>query len=590
MCSRFLANLLRKKHEEEWRQTQGPLVRCLTTFDLTMIGFGSVVGSGVYVVTGHLARNIAGPAIVLAFFMASVAALLSGLCYAEFSSRIPKAGSSYAYTYIALGEIWAFIVGWNIILEYFIIAAVLARSCSAVINSLSNGKIVDFFLTHLGRMQISGFIEYPDLLAGLLVIFCTFIVCLGVRQSVKVVTITSLINIAVIIFIIIAGTYYSIGSNTWSSPKKFFPYGASGVLAAGAGAFYCFIGVDQITTASEETIDPYRTLPRAIQLSMFVGFIAYFAVSTVLTLMIPFYELSRSAPLAEAFSTLGFKAGKYVVICGALAAMLSSLLSTLFGAPRIIYSMATDGLLFKFFAIIFEKTKIPIVAALTSGFFVSLLTVFLSIQQLLEMLSIGTLTAYTLLAVSVVVSRYDPHVKSVFPSPEISSISTGIESRQWWKKLFVNCCSLCSESVQKNGYKQILRETPSSYSGRLEKTSDILETSNASEESALIARVAIACTTAALAGILVTLSKCMKFVEQKEPWTIVVLCLCSVLVLFSQIVLCRQPKNRATFPYMVPCVPLLPVFSIAVNLLLIVNLSYWSYIRFIIWLAVGKYL
>ena len=141
----LLKTLVRKKEEDEWRQSEGPLVRCLNTFDLTMLGFGCVVGAGLYVVIGQLARNVVGPGIVIAFAIASVAALLAGLCYAEFSSRIPKAGSAYAYTYVTLGEIWAFITGWNILLEYFIIAAVLARGCSENIDSLFDGRIYQLF-------------------------------------------------------------------------------------------------------------------------------------------------------------------------------------------------------------------------------------------------------------------------------------------------------------------------------------------------------------------------------------------------------------------------------------------------------------
>ena len=588
MCSTFFSSLIRKKPEEQWRRTEGPLIRCLTTFDLTMIGFGTVVGSGIYVITGNLARNVAGPAIVFAFLLASIAALLSGLCYAEFSSRIPKAGSAYAYTYIALGEIWAFIVGWNIILEYFIIAAVWARGCSGIINALTGGKIVNF-MKSIATWNVPFIASYPDFLAVFLVVVCTFIVCLGVKQSSNVLTLTSIINMFVVAFIIVAGTYFSVGSQTWSTEQRFLPYGWSGVLAASAGAFFCFIGVDQITTASEETLDPSRTLPRAIQLTMFVGFLVYFAVSTVLTLMIPYSKLTQFAPIAEAFNTLGFKAGKYIVIVGSLAAISSSLMASLFSVPRIIYSMAADGLLFKCFAIVNERTKIPIVAALTSGFLVSLLTLFLDISQMVEMLSIGTLTAYTLLAISVTVSRYDPHVTSVNQLNDCTRAPNS--ERTLWSNLCQKCSQSDLDSLRNGGYEKIQLETLNSSSTVMERGSntnstDLRETPT--DSSSLKVRLAIACTTTALTGLLVTLTKCLDYLAHGEPWAIIFVCLCTLLVVFSLVVMSMQPKNSARFPYMVPCVPLLPVISIAANLLLIVNLAIWSYVRFIVWLVIGK--
>ena len=579
-------NLIRKKSENDWRQTEGPLVRCLNTFDLTMLGFGCVVGAGLYVVIGQLARNVVGPGIVLAFLVASIAALLAGLCYAEFSSRIPKAGSAYAYTYVTLGEIWAFIAGWNVMLEYFIVAAVLARGCSENINSLAEGHIYKFFIKSVANWNLPVLAAFPDLLAVLLVFVSTCIVCLGVKQSSIFVTVTSFINMCVVAFVIVAGAYFSIGSPNWSTGEKFLPYGWSGVIAAGAGAFFCFIGVEQITTASEEAIDPSRTVPRAIIVTLATSFLAYFAVSTVTTLMVPYDTLKEFAPLAEAFNTLGFKAGKYIVITGAISATMSHLISTMFSVPRVIYSMAADGMLFRYFANVHKEKKVPIAAALASGVFVSLLALFLDIAQLVEMLSIGTLIAYTLLAIAVVVSRYDPNVTSVRPSTNCTRVC---KSKQDWLSNLWNKSG--SSSPQSGGYEKLPPETSDTVSVNQEdgpnEDSQPLKLVPANSTS-VIARVSIACTTVALAGLLVTISKCRENITHREPWAIIFVCLCGLLVLFSLLVLCKQPKNSATFPYMVPCVPFLPVVSIAVNLLLIVNLSFWSYVRFAVWLAIGK--
>ena len=487
----LLKNLVRKKEEDEWRQSEGPLVRCLNTFDLTMLGFGCVVGAGLYVVIGQLARNVVGPGIVIAFAIASVAALLAGLCYAEFSSRIPKAGSAYAYTYVTLGEIWAFITGWNILLEYFIIAAVLARGCSENIDSLFDGRIYQLFKFVTWHIPLLA--AFPDFLAVLLVIISTCIVCLGVKQSSTFVTVTSFINMSVVAFIIAAGTYFSVGSQNWSTGEKFLPYGWSGVIAAGAGAFFCFIGVEQITTASEEAVDPSRTVPRAIILTLIISFLAYFAVSAVITLMVPYHSLKEFAPIAEAFNTLGFTAGKYIVILGAVSATISHLISTMFSVPRVIYSMAADGLLLKGFANIHEERKVPIAAAIASGIFVSFLAFFLEIQELVEMLSIGTLIAYTLLAVSVVISRYDPNVVSVDITAK--SVELRWENQKW-------CDTFSSKYPQSDGYQNVPFEGEATEASI--QTSELVEQidqpiTNATDSSAFIARISVTCTTLTLA-------------------------------------------------------------------------------------------
>ena len=590
MRSTFFSNLIRKKPEDQWRRNEGPLLRCLTTFSLAMIGFGSVLGTGIYVIIGNLARNVAGPAIVISFFLACIAVLLSGLCYAEFSSRIPKARTVYAYTYIALGEIWAFVVGWNAIMEYFTIAAVLARSCSGIMDALADGKIFKFSTESVATWNVSFLPTFPDFLAVSLVVGCTFIVCLGMKQSYIFIRFTFFINVIVVAFIITTGTYYSLGSQTWSTEKKFLPYGWSGVLKAGARAIFCFVGISQITAASEDVLNPSRALPGALILTMLFGFLAYVAVSTVLTLMIPYSKLTQFAPIAEAFKILGLEAGKYVIIVAALTSIISNLMSAMLVLPEIISSMAADGLLFKILASVNERTKIPIVAAITSGIIVSLLTLFLDIGQLIEMLSIGTLSAYTLLAIAVVVSRYDPRVTSV----NMSSDSTrDFQSKQnWWSDLCQRCNQSDFISVRNDGYEAIHSETSDPLPTLTEKGSNTNSEDlrgTPTDSSSLMVRLAISCTTTSLTGLLVTLTKCWDYLTHGEPWAIIFVFLFVLLILFSLVVLSMQPKNSARFPYMVPCVPILPVISIAINLLLLVNLAFWSFVIVAAWLVAGKF-
>ena len=237
-CSKVCNNLTRRKSEENWF-SESPLKRCLSTLDLTSIGVGTVVGAGLYVVTGELARNVAGPAVTISFFIAGIAALCSGICYAEFGCRIPKAGSAYAYSYVAVGEFWAFVVGWNMLLEYLIAAASLARACSEYINSFAQNYIYKFFMKDIATWNVPALGSFPDFLAMALALIITVITSLGARKSSLFNKVMTFINLSVIIFIICAGLYFVDGKN-WQS--EFAPYGLDGVLTAAGSCFFAFVG------------------------------------------------------------------------------------------------------------------------------------------------------------------------------------------------------------------------------------------------------------------------------------------------------------------------------------------------------------
>ena len=381
-CSKVCDNLTRKKPTEDWL-SESPLKRCLSTLDLTSIGVGTVVGAGLYVVTGELARDIAGPAVVISFFIAAIAALLSGICYAEFGCRIPKAGSAYVYSYVTVGEFWAFVVGWNMILEYVIAAASLARACSEYINSFAQGYIYKFFMNDIATWNVKAIGSFPDFLAFILALTVTFIVSLGARKSSLVNKVMTFVNLSVIVFIICAGFYF-VDAKNWQS--KFAPYGVRGVLTAAGSCFYAFVGFDVIGTASEEAINPKRSVPLSIILTLAISFLAYFGVATVLTLMMPYHELNQFAPLAEVFAQRGFSGAKYVVATGGLCATISTLLTNSFASPRVMYSMASDGLLFNWFAHVHEKTKVPVRAALVNGILVAILALLFDVKQLVSLL------------------------------------------------------------------------------------------------------------------------------------------------------------------------------------------------------------
>ena len=388
-CSKVCDNLIRRKPTEDWF-LESPLKRCLTTLDLTSLGVGSVVGAGLYVVTGELARNVAGPAVVISFFIAGIATLFSAICYAEFGCRIPKAGSAYAYSYVAMGEFWAFVVGWNMILEDLIAAGSLARACSEYIDSFAQGYIHKFFMEYIATWNVPALGSFPDFVAMALALIFAAIVSLGAHKSSVFNKAMTFVNLSVITFIICAGLYFVDGKN-WQ--HKFAPYGVSGVLTAAGSCFYAFMGFDVIGTASEEAVNPKRSVPISIILCVTISFLAYFGAATVLTLMLPYDQLSRFAPLAEAFAQRGFIAGKYIVATGGLCATMSTLMSSCFGVSRVVYSMASDGLLFNWFAHVHEKTKVPVRATLVDGVLIAILALLLDVKQMVSLFFLSNCSA-----------------------------------------------------------------------------------------------------------------------------------------------------------------------------------------------------
>ena len=567
---RFLRLLTRRK-EIDNDLSNSQLRRCLDVFDLTAIGVGATVGAGLYVVTGQIARDVAGPAIVLSFFVAAVAAFLSGICYSEFGCRITKAGSAYVYTYTSLGEIWAFIIGWNMILEYVIGTASLGRASSEYIDSITGGVIRKFFIDNIGQFHASGLGSYPDFLAFVLVLAVSLIVASGAKHSAVFNKFVTTINMLVILFVLAVGLFH-VNPKNWAGAHQFLPYGVPGVLAGAASCFYCFVGFDVIATASEETINPKRAIPLSIMLCLIISFMAYFGVASILTLMVSYDKLDKFAPLPEAFKAAGVPAAKYVIAIGGLCALAGSLMSGIFAVPRIMYSMASDGLLFKFFARIYERTNVPIISIAFAGVLSAILALMLDLKQLVEMLSIGTLLAYTLVSLSVLVLRFQPGVEDVEYDEEVSS------SVRSYK---VICCQKMLPESKGPDYKPLESVTH-------DKKQDIKDTEEPTNTTSQIANAAISLIVVGLAGFCALLIAGWGALGDKEVWAIFTACFLGFLIIFGVVVMQLQPTNNAKFPFKVPCVPALPIASVVVNLFLLLKLSPWTWVRFGVWMVLGK--
>ena len=375
--------------------------------------------------SGTVVKDLAGPAAVLSYVFAGFAAILSALCYAEFGARIPKAGSAYSYTYVAIGELWAFMIGWNIVLEHLIGSASVARAWSGAIDALCNGAIKQSTLDNVGYLSHDSkwVSEYPDFIAMTITILIYSVIACGAKFTIRLNTIFTMFNCAVILFLISAGFAFA-DTRNWSEHGGFFPKGFGGALAGAATCFYAYIGFEGIAVSGEEAKNPEKSIPMAIVTSLVIVTVVYVLATTALTLIVPYDSVDLSAAFPAAFALRGITWAKYIVGFGTLFGITTSLLGSAFSLPRAVYAMAQDGLLFESLAYVWPKFQTPVVAIAVFGSVAALMAFLFEISTLVEFMSIGTLTAYTMVSACVIVLRYLPVYKCQFklkPEEDVSA-------------------------------------------------------------------------------------------------------------------------------------------------------------------------
>ena len=390
------------------------LKRCLSTFDLTLLGIGCIIGTGIFVLTGIAAANLAGPAVVLSFVISGLACAFAALSYAELSSSVGGCGSAYGYAYVTFGELIAWMIGWILLLEYGMSIAAVANGWSGYFQSalVSIGLEIPEALSK-GPSQ-GGLINLP---ASLIIILIMILLIIGVKESVKFNALMVLVKlIAIFTFIFVAA--FNVDITNW---QPFMPYGwfekldngnTIGVLAGASIVFFAYVGFDAVSTAGDEAINPQRDLPRGIIYSLIFCTIIYIIVSALLTGVVNYQELDTSSPVAYALMKIGFKGASALVATGVISGLTTVILVLFYALTRILLAISNDQLISKKLSLINNKTKTPVRIILITGVLISIVAGLIPLGDLAEIVNIGTLTAFIFVCIGVIRIRSQNIIKS----------------------------------------------------------------------------------------------------------------------------------------------------------------------------------
>ncbi len=432
---------------KETEGEQGGLKRTLGPFNLVTLGIGAIIGTGIFVLTGPAAALYAGPAVVLSFIVAAVASAFAGLCYAEFASLIPIAGSAYSYGYTALGEIVAWIIGWALILEYAFGAATVAVGWSGYINSFLQGLGINIppaingapgtmevlYRGHwVGLMTLPASVQaavaalphgmsHFDLLAFLGILLVTVVLVIGIQESANINTAIVVIKVSVLLVFIGIATIFLAGDGFHRAAMNwhpFLPYGWQGVFRGASFIFFAYIGFDAVSTAAQEAKQPQKDMPIGILGSLVVCTILYILVGGLLTGLLPYRNLNVPDPVAIGVDATGVAWGSFLVKLGAICGLSSTMLVMLLGQSRIFFTMSHDGLLWKWASKIHPKFRTPYISSIVVGIVVACLAASLPVSRLAELTNIGTLCAFTIVCAGVwVLRRQEPTLHRPFKTP-----------------------------------------------------------------------------------------------------------------------------------------------------------------------------
>ena len=405
-------------------ETEGDhgLRRVLGPVSLTALGVGAIIGAGIFVLTGLAANRYAGPALALSFVVSGTGCALAALCYAEFAAMVPVAGSAYTYAYATLGELLAWIIGWDLVLEYAVASSTVAHGWSHYFVSFLGifgitlpavwiGSPFDFDPA-VGWVATGAIMNLPAFIVVLLV---TVVLVIGIRESAGFNAAMVILKLAVVLFVIVLGAGY-IDTANW---RPFMPYGVPGVLRGAAYIFFAYIGFDSVSTHAEEARNPQRDVPIGIIVSLLLCTLLYILVAGVLTGMVPYHLINLDAPVADAFAQRGLHTAQFLIALGAVVGITSVLLVLLLSQARILLALARDGLISRsFFGSVHPRFRTPHKATILTGFLVALAGALFPLKLLADLVNIGTLMAFVIVCASVIVMRRtNPDLPRPFRTP-----------------------------------------------------------------------------------------------------------------------------------------------------------------------------
>ncbi|KAF7819246.1 cationic amino acid transporter 2, vacuolar-like [Senna tora] len=573
---RFLTR--RKQVDSAHKISEGQLARELSVPHLVGIGVGATIGAGVYVLVGTVAREHSGPALAFSFLIAGVAAALSAFCYAELASRCPSAGSAYHYSYICVGEGVAWLIGWALILEYTIGGAAVARGISPNMAALFGGT--DSLPFFLARQHIPGTDIVVDPCAVIVIFIITALLCVGIKESTVVQGIVTSANVCALIFVIIAGGYLGFKSGWvgYDLPAGYFPFGVDGMLAGSATVFFAYIGFDAVASTAEEVKNPQRDLPLGIGAALFLCCALYMMVSIVVVGLVPYYAINPDTPISSAFANHGMQWAAYIINAGAFTALCSSLMGGILPQPRILMAMARDGLLPPFFSDINKRSQVPVKSTIATGLVAAVLAFLMDVSQLAGMVSVGTLLAFTMVAVSVLILRYiPPHEVPLPPSYQESIDSVLMRNSEITGEADEKYAEAIGTS--RDTQPLIIKEDVKAIG-----TSDI----NGSNRRKIVGWIiAFTCL-----GVFV-LTYAASDLSLLRPVRFTLCGIGGILVLSGLVFLSCTDQDDARHKFghsggfICPFVPLLPIACILINSYLLINLGAATWARVSVWLAIG---
>ncbi|XP_043756047.1 cationic amino acid transporter 3-like [Cervus elaphus] len=580
----FVQKLVRRRPlepREESESRRAPL----STLGLVLLGVGRTLGAGVYVLTGVMAMFITGPAIIISFSVVALSSVLSGLCYAELWAWVPHSCSAYLYSYVTMGELHAFVIGWNLLLYLVAAASCLTRAWSYTFDSLIGNHISQALERTFSPHMPSFLAPYPDFISLGLVLLMTGLLVRGAHVTTLIFKVSTGLNLFVPIFMILSGfikgdlhnwqlteqdyrANISGSSSTFSlgplGSGGFVPFGFEGILQGAAILFTSYFDVHAIVTAGKQAPNPQCSIPLSMVISIFIGFLAYSGVSAALTLMVPYYQIYPYSPLLQAFLHVGWASAKYAMAVVFLCTLLYSLLGSMFPMFQLICTMADDGFLFRRLTQINACIHPPIMAIMASGILTGFMASLLRILDLVKLMSTGVLPAYTLMAVSILVLRYQPDQnlsknEKVEEEIEISDHEASP-----------------SEPVPEAGTSSILKT--------LWYPTSPIPTRKSSQ---------IVCGCAFLLVLLLTilsliLAQWPSHVFSGDPVLTTVAVLLLLLITGATVIIWRQPQSPSPLHFRVSALPVFPLVSIFVNIYLMMHLDTGTWVQFGIWMGIGS--